>query len=269
MEQDWERIASLDEPDLTNVMEGLGLLCAAREALPVDDLARHLHWEGKKPAIRFEQIARPFLLEQPSSWRLDRKKAWRPHHDGYRTFVLEALKDLSAELHQRLAAGIAAWPCVEERDAYYASRYALEHRSEAGDTRGAQALLHDVTYLEAFIQAEGWDVARVGLHTALERLPTESRELEALILRFLDSRLVSGSSASRGPGLYSPPTFFKPRPGCQVLGRLAKGVARLCGAGITTSHPLRPIAANARGSRGPGDRLRDQRRRRDGGLRFQ
>jgi WD40 repeat protein len=150
LEHLWDEVRKLDGARRELVMNGLGLACAAREALPAYLFGEILGWPSIHDADEFLHAARPFLIEEVAPWHV-RKRAYRLYHESFRELVIEKLGERTIrEHHKRISAWLAAWP-LDERDTperTYALRHAVMHRLEAGDVSGAQRLCVDVNYLE-------------------------------------------------------------------------------------------------------------------------
>jgi len=91
IERTWERIAH----DAV-VVEGLGILCAAREALSLDELTAVAGWSGDAPRRAFLRGARELLVETS---RLDGTSEFRLHHDSIRAHVANYPANLPAEAY--------------------------------------------------------------------------------------------------------------------------------------------------------------------------
>ncbi len=159
----WNRAASD-----ASVRAGLGLLCAAQEALSLDVLGELAGWSYEERE-RFVPSARELLLEEPASWA--GIEAYRPRHDWVRELMVERLGAAAIRAqHKTLARKLATWPPpVEMAARRYALRHALIHRVEAGDWADAWRLAADMAFLEAKCrelsvhEAEA-DVARAADH---------------------------------------------------------------------------------------------------------
>ncbi|MFH1740847.1 MAG: ATP-binding protein [bacterium] len=151
IEQIWQQLESLPSDVFKLVTEGLGLLCAAKEALPLSVLEGLLGWSDLQPGSRFLKAVRPFLLEHPKHW--EGQEAYRPYHESFREFVIGKLGPVRIRLHhKRLADSLAAWPCLDGSDTFrygYALRHAVAHRLEARDWNGVRKLCTDLSYLQA------------------------------------------------------------------------------------------------------------------------
>jgi len=186
MDQIWQRLHELPDELVANVMDGLGLLCAAREALPLSVLEGLLGWPGEPARDRFLRATRPFLLEQPAHW--EGVIAYRPFHESFREFVAAKLEpDRMRQLHRLLADGLAAWPCIDEEGSFrhrYALRHAVAHRLHARQWDRAGRLCADVGFLEAKCRDLGVASIEGDLESAAARIPRESgRESVAAIHR--------------------------------------------------------------------------------------
>jgi WD40 repeat protein len=147
----WQRLLALPVHERTVALTGLGLIAAAREALPHSVLAELAGWRDVETGERFLHATRPFLLEEPGHWRGER--AWRPFHESFREFIVRTLgvEGLRRE-HRRLAEQLCAWPVEavgHDFRRHYALRHGVVHWLEAGDWQRVRALCTDVGYLEA------------------------------------------------------------------------------------------------------------------------
>jgi len=139
----WERIAT--DPV---VVDGLGILCAAREALTLDELGAVAGWTGEPQRRAFVRGARELLIE---TQRADAVPEYRLHHDSIRTQIARALGAAVLRAHHHaLAQKLATWPAPRDVTVRrYALRHALLHRAEAGEWADAWRLASDMTFLEA------------------------------------------------------------------------------------------------------------------------
>ncbi|MFL5352994.1 AAA family ATPase [Archangium sp.] len=155
--QSWERLAMVEGEAQEDMLEGLGLMTAAREALPHSRLAELAGWTAAGRLDRFLRRARPFLLEEPESWWGE--KAWRPFHESFRAFMANRLgKDGMRQAHRRLSERLGSWPVKAPGDGFvkrYAVRHGVAHRLEAGEAQEAVALCRDLGYLEALCRESG------------------------------------------------------------------------------------------------------------------
>ncbi len=164
------------------VRAGLGLLCAAQEALSLDVIAELAEWgpDVYEEQERFLREARQLLLEEPASW--SGAVAYRPRHDWVRELIAERLRAATIRAHHgTLARKLATWPApVDATARRYALRHALIHRGEAGDWADAWRLAADMAFLEAKCR-------ELGAH-----------EAEADVVRVAERCRASGDEALRG-----------------------------------------------------------------------
>jgi WD40 repeat protein len=159
----WERVAS--EPA---VVDGLGILCAAREALTLDELGAVAGWTGVAPRRAFERGARELLVE---TRRPDGEAEYRLHHDSIRAHIAGALGAAALRAHHGALAGrLATWPPPTDPAARrYALRHALIHRAEAGAWEDAWRIAGDTAFLEAKCRALGAHEAEADVARLAER----------------------------------------------------------------------------------------------------
>jgi hypothetical protein len=160
IEQTWERIAH----DAV-VVECLGILCAAREALTLDELGAVAAWTADATRRAFLRGAKEVLVE---TQRPDGQREYRLHHDAIRAHIAQAIGDVALRGHHRaLAQRLATWPARAHAVAQrYALRHALVHRAAAGDWADAWRIAGDTSFLEAKCRELGAheveaDIARV------------------------------------------------------------------------------------------------------------
>ena len=159
----WERIAT--DP---TVVDGLGVLCAAREPLTLDELGRVARWTGATSRQAFVRGAREWLIE---TRRTSGASEYRLHHDAIRAHVADAIgTDALVAHHLALAERLATWPAPSEASARrYALRHALQHRGEAGAWANAWRVAADVAFLEAKCREVGVDDAEADVVRAAAR----------------------------------------------------------------------------------------------------
>jgi hypothetical protein len=143
IEKSWERIA-ID----VAVVDGLGLLCAAREALTLDELGAVAGWISDAQRRAFVRAARELLVE---TLRPDGQREYRLHHDAIRGHIARTIGNIALRAHHgALARRYATWPPTGQGVARrYALCYALTHRADAGDWADAWRIAADMSFLEA------------------------------------------------------------------------------------------------------------------------
>jgi WD40 repeat protein len=141
----WDRAASHEV-----VRVGLGLLCAAREALTLEMLAELAEWSYDDNQC-FVREARQLLLEEPTNWGIE---AYRPRHDWVRELIAERLGTATVRAHHAtLLRKLATWPPpVDPTRRAYAVRHALAHRIAVDDWCKVRELASNLSYLEARVQ---------------------------------------------------------------------------------------------------------------------
>jgi nucleoside phosphorylase len=97
----WERVSTS-----AVAVHGLGILCAAREPLSLDELGSVAGWKDAAPREEFKRFALEFLTE---TRREGGVAEYRVHHDSLRTYIVEqigqaAVRDHHAALARTLAA---------------------------------------------------------------------------------------------------------------------------------------------------------------------
>jgi WD40 repeat protein len=157
LEQIWADFLALEEPSCNVVLEGLGVACAAREAVPPSLFSPILGWTSRLDVEQLLRVARPFLREVEASWH-NHIKAYRLYHEWLREFIITKLGDSTMRGHHaQISRSLAAWP-PSEGDAprrLYALRHAVTHLLESGNVEAAQRLCVDVSYLERKCSALG------------------------------------------------------------------------------------------------------------------
>jgi len=161
LEQLWLRLVDLENRDTSGrVIDGLGLLAIASEALPLSILARLLKWRHPADITDFKRYALPFLLEESADWHGGEAR-YRPFHESTREFLTSSdhmLPDVSRDYHELLAQRLGKWPPADgagELERGYAARFALMHLSAIGDWSRVSELLGDLSYGVAALEAIG------------------------------------------------------------------------------------------------------------------
>ncbi len=146
---------------------GLGILCAAREALALDELGAVAGWADEQQRA-FVRGASELLVE---TWRPDGQREFRLDHASIREHIARVLGDAALRGHHAaLAARIASWPAPADAPMRrYALRHGLIHRVEAGDWAGAWGLAADASFLEAKRRELGAHQAEADVARAAER----------------------------------------------------------------------------------------------------
>lgn len=170
----WDRVA-VHPP----ARVGLGLLCAAQEALSLDVIAELAGWgpDAYEEQERFLREARQLLLEEPASW--SGTVAYRPRHDWVRQLMSHRIRAAALRAHhQTLSRKLATWPApIEPAARRYTLRYALLHRAEANAWEEAWHLAANLSFVETKcrelgVAETGGDVARIA-----ERCQASGNEL--------------------------------------------------------------------------------------------
>jgi hypothetical protein len=123
------------------VRQGLGLLCAAQEALSLDVIADLAGWgtDSYEERERFVPEARQLLLEEPASWA--GALAYRPRHDWVREWMTEHLGGATVRAHHATLAGkLATWPAAMMRrrgGTRYGTRWSIASKRARGRMPGA------------------------------------------------------------------------------------------------------------------------------------
>ena len=167
----WRRIAA--DPI---AVRGLGILCAAREPLTLDELSAVAGWTDEAPRQAFVTGARELLVE---SRRADQQAEYRLHHDAIRAHIAATLG--AAVLrghHAALARQLATWPPpADPITRRYALHHALSHRAEAGDWAAVWQLAAEMTFLEAKCRDQGAHQAEADVARAAERCRASGDEV--------------------------------------------------------------------------------------------
>ncbi|WP_438001891.1 TIR domain-containing protein [Sorangium sp. So ce185] len=172
LEQIWQQLRGLPREQFGLVANGLGLICAAREALPLEEIEAAWGWNDVEAGEDFLRAARTLLLEEPASCRGAR--AYRPYHEAFRAFVAEKLgPKRMAEVHRRLLETTARWPVAEGESEFrrrYAARHAIAHALAAGEREKVRGLCRDLGLLEALCGEDGPAALEDALHLGAKEL---------------------------------------------------------------------------------------------------
>lgn len=147
----WSEISTPDGARHELVLRGLGLACAAREALPAYLLNELIGDRTAGDRDELLRAIRPLLREEVAHWH-DDQPGYRLYHEHLREVLVERLGGaVIREHHHRFIEVLAGWPPDDHDPARrrYAARHAVAHRLEAGDVRAAQRLCANTAYLEA------------------------------------------------------------------------------------------------------------------------
>ncbi|WP_375769088.1 SIR2 family protein [Archangium gephyra] len=166
----WDRIQRLPDELRKVASAGLGIVAAAREALPLFALAAVAGWKELEDGERFLRVARSLLLEEAGPARGD--KAWRPFHEFFRNFILWKLgEERERAEHRRLAEQLCRWPVdgVERGFRWsYALRHGVMHWLKAEEWEQAQKLYTDLGFLGAKCELAGVLAVEDDLRSAAE-----------------------------------------------------------------------------------------------------
>jgi WD40 repeat protein len=175
----WERLGKLPRDQKKIARQGLSLLCAARQALPLSVVDELLDWDEGEARDELLPLLRELLHEE--HWHA--QPAYRPFHEGVRELVARELPGTLREHHGRLAR-FAAWPPAgSEFRRGYALRHRVVHQIEAGEIEAAAASCRDVGYLTEKACALGvLEVEREIRQAARVQEPTVRKHLGTLAL---------------------------------------------------------------------------------------
>jgi WD40 repeat protein len=167
LEELWERIGSLPAPSKKRTRDGLALVCAARESLPLAAIEELLEWDEGEAADEFLPAAREMLLEE----RWHDSPAYRPFHEGLRELVERKLPK-AAQRNDVALASFAVWPPTRgEFWRRYALRHRVTHQVEGGLLDDAAAMCADVGYLTAKAREVGVTEVERDLRLTTTALP--------------------------------------------------------------------------------------------------
>jgi 3',5'-cyclic AMP phosphodiesterase CpdA len=149
LEKTWDRVAV--DP---LAVQGFGILCAAREALTLEELGTVAGWTEEAQRRAFLWSARELLVE---SWRPDGRREFRLHHESIREYIAKILGDATLHLHRAaLAQRLAGWSGAAEATVRrYATRRIL-HLSDLHCTTSDQATIW-YSQLAADLRDQGVD----------------------------------------------------------------------------------------------------------------
>jgi len=165
-------------------VSGLGILCAAREALTLDEIGAVAGWVDEAPRQAFVRGASELLVE---TQRADEQAEYRLHHEAIRAHIASTLGAAALrDHHAALARQLATWPPPPDATTRrYALRHALTHRAEARLWTEAWRLASDMSFLEAKCRELGVheaeaDVARVAERCRASGDEANSKRLDDL-----------------------------------------------------------------------------------------
>jgi WD40 repeat protein/nucleoside phosphorylase len=165
--------------------EGLGLLAAAREALPSSILSEVAGWKEGKIQDQFLRVTRPFLREDLEHWTGER--AWSLFHESFRTFIAARLgREMLRRAHRKLAELLCKWPVDGAGDAFrsrYAVQHGVTHWLEADDWERAESLCRDVGHLEAKCRRAGVSALEEELLRVTRQAPENGQALTRALHR--------------------------------------------------------------------------------------
>jgi WD40 repeat protein len=175
----WERIGKLPREQKKIARQGLSLLCAARQALPLSVIDELLEWDEGEARDELLPLLRELLHEE--HWH--EQPAYRPFHEGVRELVERELPETLREHHGHLAR-FAAWPTTGSAFRRgYALRHRVVHLVEAGESAEAAASCCEVGYLTEKACALGvLEVEREIRLAARAQEPTVRKHLGTLAL---------------------------------------------------------------------------------------
>jgi WD40 repeat protein len=187
----WERIAI--DPLVVN---GLGILCAARDALTLDELGRVAGWTSELQRRTFLGGVRELLIE---TRRTSRVFEYRLHHDSIRAYIAEVIGcDALAAHHLALAERLATWPAPADAAARrYTLHHALLHRAEAGAWADVWRVAADMSFLEAKCREVGVHDVEADVARMAARCPANGDEAHGKRFADLASALVRESHRLR------------------------------------------------------------------------
>ncbi len=187
----WQRVAG--DPV---AVRALGILCAAREPLSLEQLGRVAGWSDLGDPRAAVHVARELVVETRSNRRTP---VYRLFHDAIRSYLVQQLGPAVIRgHHQQLGKTLARWPAPHESAARrYALQYALGHRIAAGDGAAIHALASNVDFLEAKHRELGVDDVELDVRRAVEACFTVGHSVLASELDHLARAIARESNALR------------------------------------------------------------------------
>ncbi|MEZ4308698.1 MAG: AAA family ATPase [Polyangiaceae bacterium] len=147
----WSDFDRLDGPRGELVRRGLGIACAAREALPAYLFGELIGDESKSAGEELLRATRHLLREEPAKWH-GGVPGYRLYHEHLREVFVERIGGGSLRDHHRRFLEVLARWSPGDRDPIrraYSVRHAVAHQMAAGDVDAAQRLCLDTGYLDA------------------------------------------------------------------------------------------------------------------------
>nr|WP_276599251.1 AAA family ATPase [Nannocystis sp. SCPEA4] len=152
LEEAWQRVVRLPDELRQPVVDGLGLLVTAREALPLEVVHELAGWHDYRIDDEFLRMTRHILLETKTEGFGHRCTAYRIFHESMREQLRIKLARQLAGYHRRIVTHLAAWPSGQEGfERRYATRYGVLHRIDARMVESASALCCDLDFVAARI----------------------------------------------------------------------------------------------------------------------
>jgi len=112
LEDMWLRLVEMEDRETSKrVIDGLGVLAIAGEALPLSIVASLLGWEHPADIATVKRHALQFLLEERADWHGGEAR-YRPFHEATREFLTSGdhmWLQVRRNHHKLLAEGLAAW----------------------------------------------------------------------------------------------------------------------------------------------------------------
>lgn len=236
----WEDWSSLPDDAHHRVVRGLGILCASREPITLEDVALCAGWKTPRERNEFLRQTRQALLEMQLA---DGASAWRLYHGAFLEFLEAKIgRDELMSRHGDLARAMAnpsalASPARSNVHRWeYAVRHIVKHRLEAGDHASALTCALDARWLSQKCMVDGPAV----LVAELEEVARSPKlgEDDELLGRLIAAMHRAGRWLPRYPGWL--PTGLHARLVCTELGR--RWVERVFPSGRPPLALLRPVA---------------------------